>query len=77
MAGDTKTVFFGEVGLTGEVRGVSQIEVRLKEASKLGFERCVLPEVNRERLHTDLPITLFGLSSIKELNGGQIFNLDK
>jgi DNA repair protein RadA/Sms len=64
---DTKTVFFGEVGLTGEVRGVSQIEVRLKEAAKLGFKSCILPEVNRERLHTDHSIELFGVSSIKEI----------
>ncbi len=64
---DTKTVFIGEVGLTGEVRGVSQIEVRLKEASKLGFKSCVLPEVNRERINTDLPIDLSGVSSVKEV----------
>jgi DNA repair protein RadA/Sms len=36
-------VFFGEVGLSGEVRQVSQAEARLKEAAKLGFERAVLP----------------------------------
>ena len=64
---DTKTVFFGEVGLTGEVRGVSQIEVRLKEASKLGFKSCVLPEVNKERIHGDVDIELYGVSSIKEV----------
>ena len=37
------TVFFGEVGLSGEVRQVSQADARLKEAQKLGFERAVLP----------------------------------
>ena len=36
-------VFFGEVGLAGEVRAVSQTEARLKEAAKLGFEQVVLP----------------------------------
>ena len=35
--------FFGEVGLSGELRAVSQLEARLKEAAKLGFKRCVLP----------------------------------
>ena len=35
--------FFGEVGLSGELRAVSQLESRLKEASKLGFKRCVMP----------------------------------
>jgi DNA repair protein RadA/Sms len=36
-------VFFGEVGLAGEVRAVSQTEARVKEAAKLGFEQVVLP----------------------------------
>ncbi len=37
------TVYFGEVGLSGEVRQVAQADARLKEAQKLGFERAVLP----------------------------------
>ena len=64
---DTKTVFLGEVGLTGEVRGISQVEVRLKEASKLGFTNCVLPEINRERIHGDFSMELCGVSTIKEV----------
>jgi len=64
---DAKTAFLGEVGLTGEVRGVSQIEVRLKEASKLGFNNCILPEINRRRIHGDVGVGLFGVSSIKEV----------
>jgi DNA repair protein RadA/Sms len=38
------TVYFGEVGLSGEVRQVAQSDARLKEAQKLGFERAVLPK---------------------------------
>lgn len=38
------TVFFGEIGLAGEVRSVSQPDVRLKEAAKLGFDRSVIPQ---------------------------------
>ncbi len=64
---DNKTAFLGEVGLTGEVRGVSQVEVRLKEASKLGFESCVLPESNKSRIQGDVNIELYGVSSIKEV----------
>ncbi len=64
---DTKTAFLGEVGLTGEVRGISQVEVRLKEASKLGFESCVLPESNKSRIQGDVTIELYGVSSIKEV----------
>ena len=43
---DTGTVLIGEVGLGGEIRTVSQIEPRLKEASKLGFERAIIPANN-------------------------------
>lgn len=39
-----KTVYIGEIGLTGEIRQVNQIENRIKEAAKLGFERVVIPE---------------------------------
>jgi DNA repair protein RadA/Sms len=39
--------FFGEVGLSGELRAVSQLEPRLKEAAKLGFRRCVIPRTRQ------------------------------
>jgi DNA repair protein RadA/Sms len=51
---DAKTVFFGEIGLTGEVRAVSFAEQRLREAAKLGFLKFVLPASNRKHL-SDLP----------------------
>jgi DNA repair protein RadA/Sms len=38
------TVFFGEIGLAGEIRAVSQPDVRMKEAGKLGFDRAVIPQ---------------------------------
>jgi DNA repair protein RadA/Sms len=43
-------VVFGEVGLGGEVRGVSQSEVRVKESARLGFKRCLLPKQNQEKM---------------------------
>ena len=43
---DPELVVFGEVGLTGEVRAVGQVEARLREAAKLGFRRCLLPQAN-------------------------------
>lgn len=43
---DEHTIIFGEVGLTGEVRGVAQAEVRIKEAEKMGFTRCIVPKSN-------------------------------
>ncbi|NJK34004.1 MAG: DNA repair protein RadA [Oscillatoriales cyanobacterium SM2_2_1] len=42
---DSRTVLIGEVGLGGQVRPVSQLEQRLKEATKLGFRRAVIPEM--------------------------------
>lgn len=41
---DSLTVIFGEVGLTGEVRPVNQMEKRLAESHRLGFKRCIIPE---------------------------------
>ena len=64
---DTKTVFIGEVGLTGEVRGISQLEIRLKEASKLGFKNALVPEVNKERMHGGSAMKVAGVSSIKDV----------
>lgn len=59
-------VVIGEVGLTGEVRGVSQIETRVKEAFKLGFTRCVVPRANLEQLGTIQGINITGASSVQE-----------
>lgn len=46
----SKTIIFGEVGLSGEVRAVSQPEIRLREAARLGFKAAVLPKKNFDRL---------------------------
>lgn len=40
---ESKTVVCGEVGLTGEVRGIGQVESRIKEAFRMGFARCIIP----------------------------------
>jgi len=64
---DTGTIFLGEVGLTGEVRGITQLELRLKEAAKLGFRHGVVPEVNRAQVRGKLPMEVTGVSSLKEV----------
>lgn len=51
-------VFVGEVGLGGEVRSVSQIEIRLKEAQRLGFKRAIVPKDNTKGIANDLGIEL-------------------
>ena len=63
---DEKTVIFGEVGLSGEVRAVSQAEQRVKEAARLGFTRCILPKSALAKIRTDDKILCIGVSSIGE-----------
>jgi len=64
---DPRTVLVGEVGLTGEVRAVGRMDVRVKEASKLGFSRCVLPQSNVERVRAFKDMKLIGVRSLKEV----------
>lgn len=61
------TVVCGEVGLAGEVRAVSHIDIRVKEAERLGFSRFILPKGNRERLCGDTRIELVGVGSLGEI----------
>jgi len=60
------TVILGEVGLTGEVRGVSQIDSRVAESRKMGFTRCVLPKSSLEQSRGDTGMTLLGVSTVDE-----------
>jgi DNA repair protein RadA/Sms len=64
---EPSTVIFGEVGLAGEVRGISQSETRVKEAEKLGFKRCILPRNNEKRFQGNSSLQLLGVSSIEEV----------
>jgi DNA repair protein RadA/Sms len=61
------TVVFGEVGLTGEVRAVARPDIRIKEAQRLGFKHCFLPEGNVKNLQTNWEISLTGVRQIGEL----------
>lgn len=61
------TVIFGEVGLAGEVRGVSMAEQRAREAAKLGFKYCIMPKTNVDKLKKIPDITLIGVSNIEEM----------
>ncbi len=64
---DRKLVLFGEVGLAGEIRGVSQPELRIREAKKLGFSRCILSRSNLEGLGHLGNMELLGVETIQEL----------
>jgi len=61
------TLVFGEIGLTGEVRGISQAEPRVHEARKMGFRRCLLPGNNLKHLKGLADIETVGVQTISEL----------
>lgn len=61
-----QTVLFGEVGLTGEIRAVSQSLTRLKEARKLGFTRCILPRKNLEQVPKTDEMELTGVATLED-----------
>lgn len=63
---DEKTICFGEVGLSGEVRAVSMAEQRVLEAKKLGFTTCILPQVSRESMRPVEGIRLVGVRTVKD-----------
>ena len=56
----------GEVSLTGEVRGINMIEKRLKEAEKLGFKKCIIPESNKKGLKEKFKLDIIGVKDINE-----------
>jgi len=66
VSADPGLVVFGEVGLSGEIRGVGQAGPRLKEAAKLGFNRCILPAKCRKNIPSDLPIETLYVESVVE-----------
>ena len=63
---DERTICFGEVGLSGEVRAVSMAEQRVLEAKKLGFKVCILPETSKVGLHDIEGIKLIGVKNVKD-----------
>ena len=65
---DERTICFGEVGLSGEVRAVSNPEQRVSEAVKLGFETCIMPQVSVDSIKAPKGIKLIGIKNIKDLH---------
>ena len=63
---DAQTVCFGEVGLSGEVRGVSMAARRVQEARNLGFTRCILPQSNADGMQDTEGITLVSVRNVNE-----------
>ena len=61
-----KIIAIGEVGLTGEVRNVNLIEKRIKEAEKMGFTTCIIPESNKKYIKNEFKIKVIGVKNINE-----------
>ncbi|MEE0693506.1 MAG: DNA repair protein RadA [Lachnospiraceae bacterium] len=61
-----KTIAFGEVGLSGEVRSVSMPLQRVREAQKLGFDTVILPDVCKRQVKDIAGITLIGVRSVRD-----------
>lgn len=61
-----ETAVFGEVGLTGEVRGVLQAQARAREAQTLGFKKLILPESNKKGLEKLLGMRVVGIRNLEE-----------
>ena len=63
------TAAFGEIGLIGEIRSVSQAALRVKEAAKLGYKTCIVPKTDAERMKGQIPqnVRVIGVSNVREL----------
>lgn len=66
MPVDEKTIVFGEVGLSGEVRSVTMPEQRVREAKKLGFDTVILPEVCRKQVEKIEGLNLIGVKNVRD-----------
>lgn len=64
---DQKTIAFGEIGLSGEIRSVPRVEARVNEAARLGFTKCILPKASLKQI-TNCPasIELIGVSTLTQ-----------
>jgi DNA repair protein RadA/Sms len=67
LAIDPETAVFGEVGLTGEVRGVLQAQARAREAQALGFKTLIIPESNKKGLEKLLGMHVIGVKTLDEV----------
>jgi DNA repair protein RadA/Sms len=61
------SAFIGEVGLAGELRRVSNINLRLKEIERAGFNSCFIPESNVKDVDSKFKLKIQGFSSLKDL----------
>ncbi len=63
---DPNLIALGEVGLSGEVRSINQVTLRIKEAEKMGFKKCLIPKGNLKDLNKKEKIKVTGIGKIQE-----------
>ncbi len=73
IAIDPKTVFLGEIGLTGEIRNITNFEKRIKEISKLGYNKIYTNKKQIDSLKEEVDADLIGVSTIDEVIGRLVF----
>lgn len=61
---DAGTIAIGEIGLSGEVRAVNMLPIRVQEAKKLGFTTCIIPEVCRDSVKDIKDIEIIGIKNV-------------
>lgn len=66
IAIDEKTIAFGEVGLSGEIRSINMAQQRVQEAKKLGFETVLMPKVSMKALQKTEGIKIIGLETVRD-----------
>jgi DNA repair protein RadA/Sms len=59
-------VAIGEVGLTGEIRSVSNMNQRLAEVARLGFKKCIIPKNGSEKLEIPTGLTVYRVRNLRE-----------
>ncbi|MEJ5376006.1 MAG: DNA repair protein RadA [bacterium] len=64
---DPLLVLFGEIGLTGEVRGIQRVSPRLREAHRMGFRKCLLPKGNMAQASQEVPMEVLGVESVGQM----------
>ena len=66
MIVSSDTVAFGEIGLTGEIRAVSNADLRVSEAARMGFRRVILPYHNLSGIVKRDDIEVVGVKTVRE-----------
>lgn len=64
---DPRTFVFGEVGLSGEIRAINQVEARIKEGAKLGFTKSIIPLSSAKKISKIEGIEVIGAASVDEV----------